>query len=484
MSPQELVNNLRSFLPPEAVLYEAEDLRPYECDGLSAYRQLPLVVALPRTEEQIVKILKLCYATQTPVVARGAGTGLSGGALPHAQGVLLSLAKLNQIIAIDPLARMARVQPGVRNLAISEAVAAYGLYYAPDPSSQIACSIGGNVAENSGGVHCLKYGLTVHNILKLRVLTIEGECLEIGGESLDSAGYDLLALMTGSEGMLGIVTEVTVKLIPLPEKAQLVMAAFDDVHKAGNAVASVIGAGIIPAGMEMMDRITIHAVEEFLHAGYDLDAAAILLCESDGSAEEVADEIERIYAIMQQSGATKISASQNEAERLRFWAGRKAAFPAAGRVSPDYYCMDGTIPRKHLADVLDGIEKLSQEYGLRCMNVFHAGDGNLHPLILYDANQPGELERTEEFGGKILEMCIHAGGTITGEHGVGMEKINQMCTQFRTGELEMFHAVKAAFDPAGLLNPGKAVPTLHRCAELGAMHVHRGEEKFAELPRF
>ena len=484
MSPQELVNNLRSFLPPEAVLYETEDLRPYECDGLSAYRQLPLVVVLPRTEEQIVKILKLCYATQTPVVARGAGTGLSGGALPHAQGVLLSLAKLNQIIAIDPLARMARVQPGVRNLAISEAVVAYGLYYAPDPSSQIACSIGGNVAENSGGVHCLKYGLTVHNILKLRVLTIEGECLEIGGESLDSAGYDLLALMTGSEGMLGIVTEVTVKLIPLPEKAQLVMAAFDDVHKAGNAVANVIGAGIIPAGMEMMDKITIHAVEEFLHAGYDLDAAAILLCESDGSAEEVADEIERIHAIMQQSGATKISASQNETERLRFWAGRKAAFPAAGRVSPDYYCMDGTIPRKHLADVLDGIEKLSQEYGLRCMNVFHAGDGNLHPLILYDANQPGELERTEEFGGKILEMCIHAGGTITGEHGVGMEKINQMCTQFKTGELEMFHAVKAAFDPSGLLNPGKAVPTLHRCAELGAMHVHRGEEKFSELPRF
>ena len=484
MSPQELVNNLRSFLPPEAVLHETEDLRPFECDGLSAYRQLPMVVVLPQTEEQIIKILKLCYATRTPVVARGAGTGLSGGALPHNQGVLLSLAKLNQIINVDPLARMARVQPGVRNLAISEAVAPYGLYYAPDPSSQIACSIGGNVAENSGGVHCLKYGLTVHNILKLRVLTVAGECLEIGGESLDSAGYDLLALMTGSEGMLGIVTEVTVKLIPVPEKAQLVMAAFDDVHKAGNAVANVIGAGIIPAGMEMMDKITVHAVEEFLHAGYDLDAAAILLCESDGSAEEVADEIERIHAIMQQSGATKISTSRNEAERLRFWAGRKAAFPAAGRVSPDYYCMDGTIPRKHLADVLDGIEKLSQEYGLRCMNVFHAGDGNLHPLILYDANQPGELERTEEFGGKILEMCIHAGGTITGEHGVGMEKINQMCTQFKTGELEMFHAVKAVFDPEGLLNPGKAVPTLHRCAELGAMHVHRGEEKFVELPRF
>jgi len=484
MSAQELVNQLRSFLPPDAVLHETEDLKPYECDGLSAYRQVPMIVVLPQTEEQIVKVLQLCYATQTPVVARGAGTGLSGGALPHAQGVLLSLAKLKQIIAIDPLARTARVQPGVRNLAISEAVAPYGLYYAPDPSSQIACSIGGNVAENSGGVHCLKYGLTVHNILKLRVLTIEGECLEIGGDSLDSAGYDLLALMTGSEGMLGIVTEITVKLIPKPEKAQLVMAAFDDVQKAGSAVANVIGAGIIPAGMEMMDKITIHAVEEFLHAGYDLNAEAILLCESDGSTEEVADEIRRIYTIMQQSGATNISTSNNEAERLKFWAGRKAAFPAAGRVSPDYYCMDGTIPRKRLADVLRGIEELSQEYGLRCMNVFHAGDGNLHPLILYDANKPGELERTEEFGGKILEMCIHAGGTITGEHGVGMEKINQMCSQFAAGELAMFHAVKAAFDPAGLLNPGKAVPELHRCAEMGAMHVHRGEQKFAELPRF
>lgn len=484
MSAQELVNQLRSFLPPDAVLYQTEDLKPYECDGLSAYRQLPMIVALPHSEEQVVKVLQLCHATRTPVVARGAGTGLSGGALPHAQGVLLSLAKLKQIIAIDPLARTARVQPGVRNLAISEAAAPYGLYYAPDPSSQIACSIGGNVAENSGGVHCLKYGLTVHNILKLRVLTIDGECLEIGGDSLDSAGYDLLALMTGSEGMLGIVTEITVKLIPLPEKAQLVMAAFDDVQKAGNAVANVIGAGIIPAGMEMMDKITIHAVEEFLHAGYDLNAEAILLCESDGSAEEVADEIQRINAIMQQSGAINISTSHNEAERLKFWAGRKAAFPAAGRVSPDYYCMDGTIPRKRLADVLRGIEELSQEYGLRCMNVFHAGDGNLHPLILYDANKPGELQRTEEFGGKILEMCIHAGGAITGEHGVGMEKINQMCSQFRAGELAMFHAVKAAFDPAGLLNPGKAVPELHRCAELGAMHVHRGEQKFADLPRF
>lgn len=484
MSVQSLVTRLRTFLPPESVLFEAEDLRPYECDGLSAYRQLPLVVVLPHNEDQIAQILALCHETQTPLVARGAGTGLSGGALPHVQGVLMSLGKLKQIIEIDPLARTARVQPGVRNLAISEVAKPYGLYYAPDPSSQIACSIGGNVAENSGGVHCLKYGLTVHNIMKLRVLIISGELLEIGGESLDSAGFDLLALMTGSEGMLGIVTEVTVKLIPIPEKAQLVMASFDDVQKAGNAVANVIGAGIIPAGMEMMDKITIHAVEEFLHAGYDLNAEAILLCESDGAAEEVADEIARIHAIMQQSGAINISTSQTEAERLSFWAGRKAAFPAAGRVSPDYYCMDGTIPRKHLADVLQGIERLSQQYGLRCMNVFHAGDGNLHPLILYDANQPGELEKTEEFGGKILEMCIRVGGTITGEHGVGMEKINQMCTQFRTGELEMFHAIKAAFDPQGLLNPGKAVPTLHRCAELGAMHVHRGEEKFTDLPRF
>lgn len=484
MPIKALVSELQSFLPPEAVLYETEDLKPYECDGLSAYRQLPMMVVLPQTEEQIIRVLQLCYATKTPVVARGAGTGLSGGALPHEKGVLLSLAKLNKILSIDPLARTARVQPGVRNLAISEAVAPYGLYYAPDPSSQIACSIGGNVAENSGGVHCLKYGLTVHNIFKLRVLTISGECLEIGGESLDSPGYDLLALMTGSEGMLGIVTEITVKLLPIPEKAQLVMAAFDDVHKAGKAVANIIGAGIIPAGMEMMDKITIHAVETFVHVGYDLDAAAILLCESDGTAEEVADEIQRINEIMQQSGATKISTSHDEVERLRYWAGRKAAFPAAGRVSPDYYCMDGTIPRKHLAEVLRGIDHLSQTYGLRCMNVFHAGDGNLHPLILYDANRPGELEKTEEFGAKILEMCIHAGGTITGEHGVGMEKINQMCSQFKTGELEMFHAVKAAFDPEGLLNPGKAVPTLRRCAELGAMHVHRGEEKFPDLPRF
>lgn len=484
MHSLELVNTLRTFLPAAAVLHQSEDLKPYECDGLSAYRQVPMIVALPQTEDEIIQVLRICHASKTPVVARGAGTGLSGGALPHAEGVLLSLAKLKRILEIDPVARTARVQPGVRNLAISEAVAPYGLYYAPDPSSQIACSIGGNVAENSGGIHCLKYGLTVHNILKLRVATIAGEILEIGSDSLDAPGYDLLALMTGSEGMLGIVTEITVKLTPSPEQAQVVMAAFADIRTAGAAVANVIAAGIIPAGMEIMDKITTRAVEEFVHAGYNVDAAAILLCESDGAAEEVADEIQRVNQIMQQSGAIEIRTSRNEAERLRFWAGRKAAFPAAGRVSPDYYCMDGTIPRKHLAAVLDGIEKLSAEYGLRCMNVFHAGDGNLHPLILYDANQPGELHKTEEFGAKILEMCIQAGGTITGEHGVGMEKINQMCSQFKANELEMFHAVKAAFDPEGLLNPGKAVPTLRRCAEHGAMHVHQGKDKFPELPRF
>lgn len=484
MHPLELVTKLRTFLPPAAVLYEIEDLKPYECDGLSAYRQTPMIVVLPQTEGEVIKVLQICHAAKTPVVARGAGTGLSGGALPHAEGVLLSLAKLNRILAVDPLARTARVQPGVRNLAISEAAAPYGLYYAPDPSSQIACSIGGNVAENSGGVHCLKYGLTVHNILRLRVATIDGEKLEIGSASLDAPGYDLLALMTGSEGMLGIVTEITVKLTPSPEKAQVVMAAFDDIRKAGDAVANVIGAGIIPAGMEMMDKIATRAVEGYVHAGYNLEAAAILLCESDGTTEEVADEIRRINAIMQKSGAIEIRTSCDEVERLRFWAGRKAAFPAAGRESPDYYCMDGTIPRKSLARVLSGIEKLSVEYGLRCMNVFHAGDGNLHPLILYDANLPGELKKTEEFGARILEMCIEAGGTITGEHGVGMEKLNQMCSQFKNAELEIFHAVKAAFDPDGLLNPGKAVPTLRRCAEHGAMHVHRGEEKFPELPRF
>jgi glycolate oxidase len=475
---------LREFLPQHAVLHAREQVKPYECDGLSAYRQVPMVVALPEDEAQVARVLRTCHALGVPVVARGAGTGLSGGALPLADGVLLSLAKLMRIVEIDPQARTARVQPGVRNLAISEAVAHLGLYYAPDPSSQIACSIGGNVAENAGGMHCLKYGLTVHNILGLRAFTIEGELLEIGGEGLDAAGYDLLALATGSEGMLAVITEVTVKLLPRPQRAQCVLAAFDDVARAGTAVASIIAAGIIPAGLEMMDKITTGAVEPFVKAGYPLDAEAILLCESDGNAEEVAEEIERMKAVMQASGATEIRVSRDEAERLRFWAGRKAAFPAAGRVSPDYYCMDGTIPKKALPRVLKAISALSEEYGLRCMNVFHAGDGNLHPLILYDANRPGELEKTEEFGARILALSIEVGGTITGEHGVGVEKIDSMCVQFRSPELEIFHAVKRAFDEYGLLNPGKAVPTLQRCAEFGRMHVHAGQEKFPELSRF
>jgi glycolate oxidase len=475
---------LRAFLPREAVLFEREDVTPYECDGLSAYRQAPMVVALPQDEDEVLRILEVCSKMHVPVVARGAGTGLSGGALPLGNGVLLSLAKLMRILDIDTHARTARVQPGVRNLAISEAAAPHGLYYAPDPSSQIACSIGGNVAENSGGVHCLKYGLTVHNILKLRVATIEGVLLEIGGDGLDAAGYDLLALMTGSEGMLGVVTEITVKLLPRPDCAQVVMAAFDDVEKAGLAVASIIAAGIIPAGLEMMDQAATRAVEEFVHAGYPTDVAGILLCESDGTREEVADEIARVRSLMEKGGAVLVRVSQSDAERLKFWAGRKAAFPAVGRISPDYYCMDGTIPRKRLGEVLKRIAELEIKYGLRCANVFHAGDGNLHPLILFDANDPGELARTEAFGGEILAYSIEVGGTITGEHGVGIEKINHMCAQFKSDELEMFHGVKRAFDSEGLLNPGKAVPSLNRCAEFGRMHVHAGQTAFPDLPRF
>ncbi|MDB5808829.1 MAG: hypothetical protein JWN94_951 [Betaproteobacteria bacterium] len=481
---REVVAALAAILPASALLHAREDVQPYECDGLSAYRRLPMVVALPETEDQVQRILKICHRLRVPVVARGAGTGLSGGALPPGDGVLLSLARFMRILEIDPAARTARLQPGVRNLAISEAALQYGLYYAPDPSSQIACSIGGNVAENSGGMHCLKYGLTVHNILRLRAFSIEGELLEIGSGGLDSAGYDLLALMTGSEGLLAVITEVTVKLLPIPQRAQCILAAFDEVVKAGQAVANIIAAGIIPAGLEMMDKITTGAVEPFVKAGYPLDAEAILLCESDGNEAEVAEEIERMKAVMHASGATEVRVSASEAERLRFWAGRKAAFPAAGRVSPDYYCMDGTIPKKALPRVLNAITELSVKYGLRCMNVFHAGDGNLHPLILYDANQPGELERTEQFGAEILKLSIEVGGTITGEHGVGVEKINAMCEQFGTLELAAFHAVKAAFDEHALLNPGKAVPTLHRCAEYGQMHVHGGSEKFRDLPRF
>ena len=481
---QSIIDAMYDLLPAESVLHESEDLRPYECDGLSAYTQLPLVVVLPETIEQIQQIMRFCYEHEVPVVARGAGTGLSGGALPHSDGVLLSLAKLKSILHVDPVSRIARVQPGVRNLAISQAAAPYGLYYAPDPSSQIACSIGGNVAENSGGVHCLKYGLTVHNIMQLQVVTIEGELLTIGSETLDAPGYDLLALMTGSEGMLAVIVEISVRLLPIPERAQVVLAAFDDVVKAGAAVGEVIAAGIIPGGLEMMDKLAINAAEDFVHAGYPREAEAILLCELDGTNEEVSQQVLRVRELMQEQGAIEVRTAKDEEERATFWKGRKAAFPAVGRISPDYYCMDGTIPRKRLPEVLRRISDLSDEYGLAVANVFHAGDGNLHPLILYDANNPGELEKTEEFGGKILEACVEVGGTITGEHGVGMEKIDQMCVQFAAAELNQFHAIKHAFDEKGLLNPGKAVPTLHRCAEFGAMHVHKGELSFPELERF
>jgi glycolate oxidase len=481
---REVVAALRAVLPPGAVLFDEEDTRPYECDGLAAYRQLPMVVALPASEEQVVAAVKVCRDLKVQIVPRGAGTGLSGGAMPIADGVVISTARMSRILKMDLYSRTAIVQPGVRNLAISDAANAHGLYYAPDPSSQIACTIGGNVAENSGGVHCLKYGLTVHNVLRVRMVTIEGEVVELGSEALDAPGLDLLAVFIGSEGMLGVVTEVTVKLIPKPKQARVIMASFDDVMKGGNAVANVIAAGIIPAGLEMMDKTSSRMVEPFVHAGYDTDAEAILLCESDGLPDEVDEEIERMAEVFRASGATALSVSQNEAERLKFWSGRKNAFPAAGRISPDYYCMDGTIPRKNLAQVLLAIAEMEKKYGLRCANVFHAGDGNLHPLILFDANMPGEFHRAEQFGAEILEFCVQVGGTVTGEHGVGIEKINSMCVQFSREELDAFLALKAAFDPAQLLNPDKAIPTLRRCAEYGRMHVRAGKLPFADLPRF
>src|SRR6266699_347649 len=460
----EVAGRLRQLLPADAVLHAEEDTRSYECDGLTAYRQLPMVVALPSNEDEVRQVLAACHELKAPVVARGAGTGLSGGALPRGDGVLLSLAKMRRILVLDPLARTARVQPGVTNLAISEAAAPFGFFYAPDPSSQIACSIGGNVAENSGGVHCLKYGLTVHNVLGVRGYTIDGELLELGGRALDGPWLDLLALAIGYEGLL--------------------MASFADVHSAGNAVAAVIAAGIIPAALEMMDRKATAAVEPFAHAGYDLDAAAILLVEADGTLEEVGDQIAEIETVLRRAGASTLKVSGSEAERLRWWSGRKNAFPAAGRLSPDYYCMDGTIPRKHVGEVLDAISRMESRYGLPCMNVFHAGDGNLHPLILFDANDQDSWERAERFGTEILELCVELGGTITGEHGVGLEKLNPMCVQFSPAERAAFAAVKEAFDPKGLLNPGKLIPTLARCAEYGRMRVHHGALPHAELPRF
>ena len=479
-----LLDRFYQILSKEAVLTKKEQLSPYECDALTAYRELPLVAVLPKNIDEVTAIVKICRELNVPVVARGAGTSLSGGALPHKEGVLLNLAKLNKILEINPDNRTARVQPGVRNLAITEAAKPYGLYYAPDPSSQIACTIGGNIAENSGGVHCLKYGLTIHNILALKVLTIDGDILELGSNAYDSAGFDLVSLMTGSEGMLGITLEATLRLLPEPHGRKVLLAAFDEIQHAGNAVAGIISSGIIPAGLEMMDHFTIQATEQYCSPGYPSNAKAILICELDGYEEELNYQVALTEKILLQHNATETRIAKNIQEAESFWQGRKAAFPALGNISPDYYCMDGTIPRKHLAQVLNDIHQLSIKYGLRVANVFHAGDGNLHPLILYDSNQAGELTLAEKFGSEILELCVKVGGTITGEHGVGVEKLDQMCVQFTTVELNTFHAIKNAFDENALLNPGKAVPSLHRCAEFGAMHVHNGKLPHADLPRF
>jgi len=469
IAPGDLARELRAILDPAYVIEDAESRRPYECDGLAIYRQMPLLVVLPGSVDEVRQVMHICHRHGVPVVARGAGTGLSGGAMPHAEGVVLGLSRLARIIEIAPLARTARVEPGVTNLSISQAVAPLGLYYGPDPSSQIACTIGGNVAENSGGVHCLKYGLTVHNVLAVTLVTVDGEMLELGGGGLDAAGLDLLALVIGSEGLLGVVVEVTVKLLPIPETAQVVVAGFASVRQAGDAVEHLIAEGIIPAGLEMMDGPAIRAAEAFAHAGYPIDAAALLLCEIDGTRAEVAAQLARVEAVMRAQAPMSLKVSSSEAERVALWKGRKSAFPAVGRISPDYYCMDGTIPRRELSNVLEGIARLSEEYGLQVANVFHAGDGNLHPLILFDANRPGEIERTEEFGARILRLCVEVGGCITGEHGVGVEKIRQMPVQFGDREIIQFHAVKQAFDPAGTLNPGKGVPLLKHCQEYRAL---------------
>jgi glycolate oxidase len=480
----EFVAALRAVLGAENVISDHRAMRPYESDGLTAYRQVPLAVALPRSTAEVSAALKIAHRFNIKVVPRGAGTSLSGGALPLADGLLLGLGKLNKILDIDLANRCAVVQPGVPNLAISHAVASEGFYYAPDPSSQIACSIGGNVAENSGGVHCLKYGLTTNNLLGLEVVLMDGEVIRLGGKHLDAGLYDLMGLFTGSEGLLGVVTEVTVKLLKKPEKARALLAGFASSESAGVAVAAIIGAGIIPAGMEMMDKPAIHAAEDFVHAGYPLDAEALLIVELDGPEVEVDDLIARVSSIAVSHGATGLRVSQSEAERLLIWAGRKAAFPAVGRISPDYYCMDGTIPRSRLPQVLQRMNELSIEHGLRVANVFHAGDGNLHPLILYDANKPGELEAAEAFGADILKLCVEVGGVLTGEHGVGVEKRDLMPTMFNEADLGQQLRVKCAFDAGNLLNPGKVFPTLHRCAELGAMHVKGGKLPHPDLPRF
>jgi glycolate oxidase len=479
-----IVAALRAIVPGEGVIAAEREMRPYESDGLTAYRALPMVVVLPETTEQVSRVLRFCYAEGVKVVPRGAGTSLSGGALPLSDGVLLGMAKFNRIREIDLANRVVVVEPGVTNLAVTQAVEHAGFYYAPDPSSQIACTIGGNVAENSGGVHCLKYGMTTNNLLGCELVLITGEIVRIGGKHLDAGGYDLLGVVTGSEGLLGVVTEVTVRILRRPESACAVLAGFVSSEDAGECVSKIIGAGIIPAGMEMMDRPAIHAVEEFVHAGYPLDVEALLIVEIDGPRAEIDHLIARIEGIAASCRAATCRVSTSEEERLLFWAGRKAAFPAVGRISPDYYCMDGTIPRAKLPQVLARMRELSEQYGLAVANVFHAGDGNLHPLILYDANKPGELERTEKFGAEILKLCVEVGGVLTGEHGVGVEKRDLMPAMFSEADLNQQQRLKCAFDGKGLLNPGKVFPTLHRCAELGRLHVHAGRVAFPDIPRF
>jgi glycolate oxidase len=480
----EIVEALRRIVPGEGVIVSETERRAYESDGLTAYHQLPMVVVLPSQVEQVAAVLRYCQQNGVKIVPRGAGTSLSGGALPLADGVLLGMAKFNRILDIDYDNRSVVAQPGVTNLAITQAVEKAGFYYAPDPSSQIACTIGGNVAENSGGVHCLKYGVTTNNILGLEMVLMDGEVVRLGGKHLDSGGYDLAGVLTGSEGLLGVITEVTVRILPKPTTAQALLIGFAATEDAGKCVAAVIAAGIIPAGMEMMDRPAIHAAEAFVNAGYPLDVEALLIVELDGPPAEVDYLIGRVEAIARDHRATEIRRSRDEAERLAFWSGRKAAFPAVGRISPDYYCMDGTIPRSRLAEVLSGISALSNRHGLAVANVFHAGDGNLHPLVLYDANKPGEIERAEAFGTDILRLCVEVGGVLTGEHGVGVEKRDLMGTMFDESDLAHQQRLKCAFDPDGLLNPGKVFPQLHRCAELGRLHVHAGRLPFPNLPRF
>ncbi len=480
----EIVRALKGIVPGEGVIGEPAGLIPFESDGLSAYRQRPLAVVLPETVEQVSKVLAWCQAHAVKVVPRGAGTSLSGGALPLQDGIILGMAKFNRILEVDYENRCAVVQPGVTNLAISEAVRADGFYYAPDPSSQIACTIGGNVAENSGGVHCLKYGLTTNNLLGCEIVLMDGQVVRLGGRGYDAAGYDLLGVVTGSEGLLGVVTEVTVRLLPTPETARALLLGFPSVEAAGATVADIIAAGVIPAGLEMMDKPATRAAEAFVHAGYPTEAEALLIVELDGPEAECAELAARVEALAQARGADFIRVSKNDAERLAFWAGRKAAFPAVGRLSPDYYCMDGTIPRRQLPHVLTRIYELGRSYGLGVANVFHAGDGNLHPLILYDVERPGDLEKAEAFGADILKLCVSVGGVLTGEHGVGVEKRDLMGEMFDATDLACQQRVKCAFDPELLLNPGKVFPSLHRCAELGRMHVHHGKLAFPELPRF